>query len=235
MRPIRLELTAFGPYAGTQVLDFGLLGDRAFFLIHGPTGSGKTSVLDAMTFALYGDTSGQERVAADMRSDFAADDLVTEVTFDFSIGPERYRAWRRPKQLRPAKRGAGTVSVPGDAGLWCRTGCATSSDEGRLLASGVRDVDAKVEELLHFRGDQFRQVVVLPQGRFREVLSAKVTDREAILKQLFRTERYADIESFLKARRQDIKRDLDQNARRVEDVMAGRGRGGPGGSARQSR
>ena len=101
MRPIQLTLHAFGPYAGEQVLDFRQLGQRSLFLIHGPTGAGKTTILDAMCFALYGETSGRGRDARDpkhMRSDHADPSWLTEVWFDFALGQEVYRVIRSPEQ-----------------------------------------------------------------------------------------------------------------------------------------
>ena len=106
MRPLYLSMAAFGPYAGVQALDFGELKNRSFFLIHGPTGSGKTTILDAMCFALYGDTSGARDGKA-MRSDYTDGSLLTEVVFDFAIGTDIYRVKRIPEQERPKKRGEG--------------------------------------------------------------------------------------------------------------------------------
>ncbi|MBM3147247.1 MAG: AAA family ATPase, partial [Actinobacteria bacterium] len=117
MRPLALRMQAFGPYAGEQSLDFADLKGRGFFLIHGPTGSGKTTILDAMVFALYGDTSGSERQVADMRSDHADPGRLTEVTFDFALGADRYRVWRRPAQERPKLRGEGVTLEQQDATL----------------------------------------------------------------------------------------------------------------------
>lgn len=224
MRPIRLEMTAFGPYAGVQTLDFRDLGEKRFFLVHGPTGAGKTSILDAMTYALYGVTTGSsERTGAEMRSLLSEPGTATEVTFDFAIGAERYRVWRRPEQSRPKQRGDGmTVDKP-NAALWRRTDCASDADEGIPLATGVRDVDAAVEDLLGFSCDQFRQVVVLPQGRFRELLSADVKQREEILKQLFKTERFARMTDFLKAKRAELKREIEGATERRAGVLESAG------------
>lgn len=219
MRPILLKMVAFGPYAGTQELDFRDLGGKRFFLIHGRTGAGKTSILDAMTFALYGSTSGEERSADEMRSQFAALELMTEVTFEFSVGPEVYRVWRQPRQQRPKARGEGTTTANPDAALWCRTHCGSSADEGELIASGVRDVGTAIAELLGFSVEQFRQVVVLPQGKFREVLSADVKTREEILRQLFKTERFAGITEFLKSRRAELDRQIKAAAERRAGVL----------------
>ena len=98
MRPLKLIIRAFGPYAREQVLDFGVLEKCSFFLIHGPTGAGKTSILDAICFALYGETSGGERQIRHMRSDHADPGMLTEVIFDFALGAETYRVFRRPEQ-----------------------------------------------------------------------------------------------------------------------------------------
>ena len=111
MRPIKLDIRAFGPYAGQQVIDFSELGAYRFFLIHGPTGSGKTSLLDAMCYALYGETSGKVRSGENMRSDYAAETDSTEVTFDFALGQEVYRVRRAPKQKIARKRGTGFTEI----------------------------------------------------------------------------------------------------------------------------
>ncbi len=229
MRPLSLSMSAFGPYAGTQVLDFSELGDKRFFLVNGPTGAGKTSILDAITFALYGDTSGDERVAADMRSQFAEPHTLTEVTFDFAVGSETYRVWRRPAQQRPKLRGAGFTPVTPDATLFRLppgfTGNAGDDAviESDVLASGVRDVNGAVEGLLGFSSDQFRQVVLLPQGRFREVLSADVRQREEILRQLFRTDRFASITEFMKVRRNELNQAMKSTQDRRSGVLEAAG------------
>ncbi len=224
MRPVTLTMTAFGPYAGTQELDFGELGGKRFFLIHGPTGAGKTSILDAMTYALYGDTSGEERSGEQMRSDFADPDTATEVTFDFTVGTEGYRIWRRPRQDRPKKRAAGGfTTVQPDAALWRRTGIADPAIEGEVMATGVREVNRAIVDLLGFSDDQFRQVVVLPQGKFREVLSADVKKREEILRKLFRTQRFADITVYLKSKRAELDREIKGALDKRAGVLASAG------------
>ncbi len=194
MRPLRLELSAFGPFAAQQTLDFAELDGRGFFLIHGPTGAGKTSLLDAITFALYGETSGEERNARGMRSDFAESGTSTEVTFEFAIGPRRYRVQRSPQQERPKQRGEGTVVQDPTATLW-----KLEAGGQEVLASGATNVTREVARLLGFRSDQFRQVVLLPQGRFRELLTSGSDVREEILRTLFRTELYERLEDALKA------------------------------------
>ena len=122
MKPLRLELSAFGPYADRQEIDFGELGDHRVFLVCGPTGVGKTTLLDAICFALYGETSGGERDPRLMRSDHAEPAVATEVEFEFALGGESYAVWRRPDQERPKKRGAGMTRALGQATLWRRDG-----------------------------------------------------------------------------------------------------------------
>ena len=217
MRPVKLHIQAMGPYRGEEVIDFTLLGDRRFFLIHGPTGSGKTSVLDAMTYALYGSTSGDERSLEQMRSHWADGDTESYVQFDFFIGDRLYRIRRRPGQVLNKKRGTGTRSIDPDATLWSIGG------EEAVLASGATKVTKKIESLLGFNGEQFRQVIVLPQGKFRELLSAKAEGREEILKVLFGTGRFTLIQNMIKDRAASVKGRLDQLRLERNTVLAGEG------------
>ncbi|MBI3948904.1 MAG: SMC family ATPase [Acidobacteria bacterium] len=215
MRPITLTVRAFGPYAGEQGFDFRQLNGRNLFLIHGPTGAGKTSILDAICFALYGETSGAERNAKHMRSDHADPMLLTEVTLDFSLGSELYRIYRRPEQERPKKRGEGTTVEKPVAILWRRTGLVDEVEAGAVLASQWSKVTEEIERLLGFQCDQFRQVVILPQGQFRRLLMADSREREGILEMLFQTEVYRQIEEALKeTAKQHIERIKEWQSRR---------------------
>ena len=208
MRPVRLVMRAFGPYAGEQELDFTVLGAAACFLIHGPTGAGKTSILDAICFALYGEASGGERDPRRLRSDHAEPGTLTEVEFDFSLGDQVYRVTRSPEQERPKARGTGTTTQPPKAHLWRRTG-AGPEEEGEVLATQPRRVDEEVERLLGFKSDQFTRVVMLPQGKFRKLLEADSRGREEILETLFQTEVYSRIEEALKERAREAKQALE--------------------------
>ncbi|OPX86502.1 MAG: Nuclease SbcCD subunit C [Pelotomaculum sp. PtaB.Bin104] len=212
MKPLRLAMCAFGPYAGLQELDFTELGNRNFFLIHGPTGSGKTTILDAICFALYGDTSGAERDGKQMRSDHADQIVSTEITFDFAIGEETYRIRRSPEQERPRRRGEGTRTISAEATLWHYTGYDCGRPEERVLASGWNKVTAVVETLLGFKSSQFRQVVMLPQGEFRKLLLAGSRDRQVILETLFRTDFYRRLEDELKKAAKGIKDSFESTA-----------------------
>ncbi|HYN76426.1 MAG TPA: SMC family ATPase [Lamprocystis sp. (in: g-proteobacteria)] len=210
MRPLVLTVEAFGPFLERQVIDFSALGAHRLFLISGPTGAGKTTLLDAICFALYGDSSGNERGAEQLRSDHADPQTRTQVWFDFAIGPHRYRIHRTPRQERTRRRGGGTTTEKQDATLWtlpvdaAAPGTEPGAD-GPVLATGWTNVTAAVERLVGFQSAQFRQVIMLPQGRFRELLVAGAGEREQILKTLFHTEVYSHIQEALKARAAVIK------------------------------
>ncbi|HET6521657.1 MAG TPA: SMC family ATPase, partial [Geminicoccaceae bacterium] len=205
MRPLRLVMRGFGAYAGEQALDFTLLGGDALFLIHGPTGAGKTTVLDAICFALYGETSGGERDGRQMRSDHATPEAPTEVVFDFALGECAYRVERSPDYDRPARRGGGTTTQRATACLWRLTGAGP----GEVLAAKPQAVNERVRDLLGFKADQFRQVVVLPQGRFRQLLRADSQEREALMAVLFGTGALADLQERLKARSAELRREAE--------------------------
>jgi DNA repair protein SbcC/Rad50 len=213
MTPLHLTLREFGPYTGTQDVDFEELDEQRLFLIHGPTGSGKTALLDAICFALYGETSGSDRGGHDLRSDFADDDSPTEVILDFELGAQTFRVTRRPRQQLAKQRGDGLTDKSEEARLWKHTNAetpgASTKPEGKVLAEGKRDVDATIHDLLGFEVDQFRQVVMLPQGKFRRFLSASSKDREELLKVLFETKPFEDLQNVLKDMRKEAKDAVD--------------------------
>ena len=220
MKPLRLVMQAFGPYADRQEIDFRQLGNRSLFLIHGQTGAGKTSILDAICFALYGESSGAAREPRTLRSDHAPPDVPTEVSFDFSVGAEHYRITRVPEQERPKKKGTGMTREPPEATLWHRRGATDDADNGTVLATQWMHVTEKVEQLLGFRCDQFRQVVMLPQFQFQRFLMANSTERQRILEVLFSTEFYRQIEEALKQSAVDVRRRCEDLAGRTGFVLA---------------
>ncbi|GLP96648.1 AAA family ATPase [Paraferrimonas sedimenticola] len=195
MRPIALTLQAFGPFADRQVLDFTKLGDNPLFLICGATGAGKSSLLDAMCFALYGATSSKERDPAHMRCDYAQANLLTQVEFEFAIGAQRYRIERSPTQDKPKQRGEGVTEHKTQALL---IQIHADGSETLLEASRASEVSKRCQELLGLDVEQFRQVMVLPQGKFRELLLADSSQREKIFSQLFQTQIYRRLEDSLK-------------------------------------
>jgi DNA repair protein SbcC/Rad50 len=216
MRPLTLEMHAFGPYARSQTLDFRELGDRPLFLIHGPTGAGKSTILDAICFALYGETSGDERDGGQMRSDYAPVDLKTSVVYEFGIGDEIYRIDRTPKYDVLRDDGETYRTIQHSVQMWRRFG-ADGDDE--LIGSRVGEVGEQVERLLGLRADQFRQVVVLPQGRFRELLTASSNEREKIFSTLFQTYHYRAIQERLKERAREIRKGLDEQYQQQRSVL----------------
>ena len=222
MRPQVLRMQAFGPYKTCETIDFADLGANKLFLIHGDTGAGKTSILDGIVFALYGDTSGGERQAAQMRCESADPALPTEVALTFALGRRTFRVLRSPKQDVAARGGGRLVTKPASAALW-ETTDAEAGGEGKVLGARIREVNDAVRDLLGFSSEQFRQVVVLPQGKFRDLLAAGSDKREEILKQLFRSEGCADLERRLKERARDVvkQRDELQIARRTRLEAAG--------------
>lgn len=220
MKPVRLEIQAFESYAGTEIVDFGNLGDRSLFLIHGPTGSGKSSLLDAIAFALYGEGAIGERNIIELRSHRAQPDLATRVVFDFTLGAERYRVERYPTQERKKRRGDGVVMDQTRATLWRRTSLDNEMAEGAVLATKPGEVTKVIEKLLGFRSEEFRQVVLLPQGQFQKFLLAKSSERQQILEQLFQTSMYRRIELALKENAQDIHNEYKQLCTQRDTVLA---------------
>ncbi len=193
MRPLRLEMTAFGPYPKKVILDFSVLDNQSMFLITGPTGAGKTSVLDAIVYALYGQTSGGLRDGADMRSDYADATTPTAVVFEFQVGDHRYRMERTPKQELQKKRGTGTRTVLATAAIseWI-------DEEWKLLTTKAQEIRDYVQQIIGFRVDQFLQVVLLPQGDFRKLLVAPTSEREVLLHTIFKTSVYKRMQDLLK-------------------------------------
>jgi DNA repair protein SbcC/Rad50 len=198
MRPLKLSMTAFGPYANKQDIDFRLLNDKSFFLIHGPTGAGKTTILDAICFALYGESSGNTRTSEHMRSHHSKISTATEVSFDFMLGQEIYRVTRSLKR-GPNQYGNSEVTYKTDkAGLWQRTDIKNDQELGTLLASKWTKVTEAIETLFGFESKQFRQVILLPQDQFQKLLMASSQAREDLFKVLFQTEQFEAVENALK-------------------------------------
>ncbi len=202
MRPLRLEMCAFGPYADKVTIDFTELGRDGLYLICGDTGAGKTTIFDAIAFALFGKPSGAMRDAAMLRSDFASRDAETYVDLTFVYRGESYRIRRSPAYQRPAKRGGDRmVDKVAEAEL--------TRPDGSVV-SKVGDVNAAVQELLGIDRDQFAQIVMIAQGEFRRLLAAKTPEREAILRKLFGTQRYQSFQGALDDRSRELSRRVDQ-------------------------
>lgn len=190
MRPTKLTISAFGPYAGRIELDMDKLGSSGLYLITGDTGAGKTMIFDAITFALYGYPSGNSRDASMLRSKYADASTPTEVELEFTHNGETYKIRRNPDYERPAKRGTGMVKQNADAELICPDGKTYSK---------VREVDKKILVILGIDRKQFSQIVMLAQGDFMQLLLADTKQRQEIFRELFQTKFYQLIQNRLKS------------------------------------
>ncbi len=206
-------MQAFGPFAKTETIEFNKLGSNPLFLINGPTGSGKTSILDAICFALYGETTGDERQGVQMRCDMADASLATEVTLEFSLHDKRFRVTRSPEQEAPKARGEGTTTRKHTAALYDIT------EEESLVTSKTALVKTEVANIIGLNESQFRQVMVLPQGKFRELLLATSKEREEIFGQLFQTDIYKKIEFALKDKASAISRAKDEFDNQIKGAL----------------
>ncbi|MEA5411580.1 SMC family ATPase, partial [Synechococcus sp. BA-120 BA3] len=222
MKPHRLTIEAFGPYADPVAVDFDELAAEGLFLIHGTTGAGKTFLLDALCFALYGEVSGDRSVKG-LRSDHATPGAVPRVTLEFSCAAARYRVERTPAHTAPKARGQGTTEKPPQAALFRLDG----QEPERTVAAKTTEVTREVEDLVGLNADQFRQVILLPQGRFAEVLRARPEEREALLKTLFDTGIYERAGWWLEDRAREAKnlaleqaREQEVRRRRAADAWA---------------
>ncbi|MCP1328624.1 AAA family ATPase, partial [Halomonas sp. 707D4] len=219
MTPLALTLQAFGPFAGTERLDFTALGRHPLFLINGPTGAGKSSILDAICFALYGQTTGEERTGGDMRCDAASPRLLTEVTLDFRLHDRFYRIRRVPQQERPKVKGEGTTTQNTEAQLWQLS--EALEERHCLVARNVGEATAQIQALLGLDVKQFRQVMVLPQGKFRELLVAPSSEREKIFARLFQTQIFKRIEDELLERSKGIVSRVKSHREHISGLLAG--------------
>ena len=175
MRPIKLTMSAFGPYAGKTEIDFEKLGTRGLYLITGDTGAGKTTIFDAITYALYGKPSGDNREADMFRSKYAEQEIPTEVELTFEYAGKEYKIKRNPEYERPAKRGGGMTSEKAAAML--------SYPNGELVTK-QSDVNSAVNEIMGIDRNQFTQIAMIAQGDFLKLLLASTDDRKKIFQKI---------------------------------------------------
>lgn len=211
MRPRSLTVTAFGPYAGTETIDFDQLVDEGLFLIHGRTGAGKTFLLDAICFALYGTVVGA-RAGSALRSDFAHRGDEPSVQLDFEAQGATWRVVRSPAWDRPKRAGSGTTPRPATAQLFRGTG----PDRWHPVASKVTEVNAAVFPLVGLTAKQFQQVILLPQGKFEEVLRSSSDKREDLLKTLFDTVVFERTSFWLEDRAKAERKALEESDRQLQ-------------------
>lgn len=206
MRPIKLIISAFGPYADKQVIDFEELNGRNIFVISGKTGAGKTTIFDAISYALYGEASGESRETDSLRSHFADDDVETFVELEFELKGERYIVNRVPKQKKKKSRGEGFTEKSADATL--------TLPDGKVITK-VTNVTNKLIEILGITRDQFKQIVMLPQGEFKKLLLADSLEREGIFRKIFNTYDFEKIQIDLKEKAIS----LSKNRNKSKDEM----------------
>ncbi|TFE02911.1 AAA family ATPase [Jeotgalibacillus salarius] len=216
MRPIKLVMSAFGPYAKTEEIHFDELGSRTMFVISGKTGAGKTTIFDAIAFALYGKTSGEERSAQDLRSDFADEDLLTSVDFTFALKRKIYRINRSPIQVKKKSRGEGYTTVSAKAEFY-----ELIDGEHHLIGATLSESDEHINRLMQLDFHQFKQILMIPQGEFRTLLTSDSTDKERILQKLFHTESYRFFQDYLKSKSKELRDQADGYSKDRERLFSG--------------
>jgi len=196
MRPIKLTVAGFGPYAGTQELDFSQLGTGGLYLITGDTGAGKTTIFDAVTYALYGEPSGDSRTVSMLRSKYADPGAPTFVELVFLCNGKAYTIRRSPEYQRAKSRGEGTTKQ-------------------------VADVDISIREIVGLNREQFSQVAMISQGEFRKLLQAETKDRQKIFRDIFNTSLYVTVQNRLKEQTGALKTRLDQAGLSIRQYIGG--------------
>ena len=212
MRPLTLEMQAFGPFAKKEIIDFTRFGKSGVFLIAGDTGAGKTTIFDAMSFALYGEGSGgnERRSANSYRSDYAASDMPTYVDFRFEHKNRVYRIKRNPQYLRAKQKGTGTTKENASVEFTCE-----STDE---CLTSIDDVRNRVVELIGLTQEQFSQTVMIAQGDFRKILVESSSSRKELFRRIFKTEVYERIQSEIKNRAKESKERYEKLSDKITDT-----------------
>lgn len=206
MRPIRIEMSAFGPYAGKQIVEMDRLGTSGIYLITGDTGAGKTTIFDAIVFALYGTASSDRRSGDMLRSRYAEPDTPTEVKLVFAYRNKEYEIRRNPTYQRPKLRGEGMTQENASAELRL---------PGGEILTRTGEVDEKIREILGMTRDQFMQIAMIAQGDFLKLLLAKTEERRKIFSSIFRTGRYARLEDRLKQEARQARKTYDDLVREI--------------------
>ena len=211
MRPLNLIMSAFGPYAGEETIDFEKLGKSGLYLITGDTGAGKTTIFDAITFALYGEASGNNREASMLRSKYADPERPTFVTLTFSYAGKQYTVTRKPEYERPKKSGAGTTKQVAEAEL--------IFPDGRRVTK-QREVTAAIQNILGIDRNQFSQIAMIAQGDFLRLLLAETKDRQAIFREIFHTGYYQVFQDRLKEDVRELSRECENERRSIRQYIS---------------
>lgn len=212
MRPLKLTVSAFGPYAGAVIMDLEQLGEQGLYLITGDTGAGKTTIFDAITYALYGEPSGDDRDPSMFRSKYAQPETPTQVELVFSYGGKTYTVRRNPEYERPSKKGGGTTIQKADAEL-CLPG-------GRLVTK-AREVTREITEIIGLNRSQFSQIAMIAQGDFRKLLQADTKSRQEIFREIFKTRYYMVFQENVKGQAMGLQRDCESARASVQQYIGG--------------
>lgn len=210
MRPLKITMSAFGPYAGEVTLDMQKLGKSGIYLITGDTGAGKTTVFDAISYALYGEASGNYRENTTLRSKYASADTPTFVELEFEYNNEIYKINRNPEYPRPNKRGEGFTKQGANAEL--------VMPDGSVITK-IKEVSAKVEEIIGINKNQFSQIAMIAQGDFRKLLNCETNERSKIFRKIFKTEPYHNIEIKLSSLFNELKRNREKEKSGIEQYI----------------
>lgn len=210
MRPLKITMSAFGPYAGEVTLDMQKLGKSGIYLITGDTGAGKTTIFDAISYALYGEASGNYRENTTLRSKYASADTPTFVELEFEYNNEIYKINRNPEYPRPNKRGEGFTKQSANAEL--------VMPDGSVITK-IKDVSAKVEEIIGINKNQFSQIAMIAQGDFRKLLNCETNERSKIFRKIFKTEPYHNIEIKLSSLFNELKRNREKEKSGIEQYI----------------
>ena len=213
MRPLRLTLSAFGPYAAQTTLDLEKLGKGGLYLITGDTGAGKTTLFDAITYALYDHSSSGIREGSMLRCKYADDKTPTFVELEFEVHGVRYTVRRNPEYQRPKARGEGMTTEKADATL-------TYPDD-RPPVTKAKDVTAAVQEIIGLDYNQFSQIVLIAQGQFTKLLNASTEERSRIFRKLFRTQRYAQLQERLQAEASALNQQRTAQNAKLDSLLGG--------------
>ena len=213
MRPLRLTLSAFGPYAAETTLDLEKLGKGGLYLITGDTGAGKTTIFDAITYALYDHSSSGIREGSMLRCKYADDKTPTFVELEFEVHGVRYMVRRNPEYQRPKARGEGMTTEKADATL--------TYPDTRPPVTKAKDVTAAVQEIIGLDYNQFSQIVLIAQGQFTKLLNASTEERSRIFRKLFRTQRYAQLQERLQAEAAALNQQRTAQNAKLDSLLGG--------------
>ena len=213
MRPIKLVMCGFGPYADKTVVDFTLLGESGLYLITGDTGAGKTTIFDAISYALYGEASGQVREVKSLRSKYADDETESYVELEFEYRDEKYKIRRVPEYMRKAKRGDKMVAQKEEAELYFLT-------KDREPIINKKNVNDAVTEIIGLDRGQFSQIAMIAQGDFMKVLLTGTDERSKILRKIFNTNEYLDLQEKLKRKKNELKFKYQDIEKSIKNYIA---------------